>query len=70
MMVQDFTDLLLVYPSQQQLLKQWTVDVIPAIYDTEATVVEKTLEVRKDIVIWFCSFRWHSIDVSTVFTEP
>ncbi|XP_034230368.1 condensin-2 complex subunit D3 [Thrips palmi] len=44
MMVQEFTDLLLEYPSHQQLLKQWTVDIVPLIFDSEITVVEKVLE--------------------------
>jgi len=45
MMVQEFTDLLLEYPSHQYLLRQWTVDVVPLIFDSEVTVVEKVLEV-------------------------
>lgn len=46
MMVQDFTDLLLEYPSHQYLLRQWTVDIMPLIFDSEITVVEKVLEVK------------------------
>lgn len=44
MMVQEFTDLLLMYPSHHQLLRQWTLDIVPSIFDTEVTVVEKVLE--------------------------
>ncbi|KAK3919310.1 Condensin-2 complex subunit D3 [Frankliniella fusca] len=44
MMVQEFTDLLLMYPSHQQLLRQWTLDIVPSIFDSEITVVEKVLE--------------------------
>ncbi len=45
MMVQEFTELLLMYPSHHQLIRQWTLDIVPSIFDTDITVVEKVLEV-------------------------
>ncbi|KAJ1522161.1 hypothetical protein ONE63_002472 [Megalurothrips usitatus] len=51
MMVQEFTSLLLVYPTHQSLIRQWTMDVVPLIFDSEVSVVENVLETFRKTIL-------------------